>query len=95
LSEYESIDARLARIESLLFDLLSARTFKDFYSVAEVAEQVDRSPFQVREWLKAGRLDGVRAESGRGRHTEWRVSHAELTRYKNHGLRPGREASPR
>jgi hypothetical protein len=90
LLDLENIDARLTRIEALLSSLVANKIIKDYYSVAEVAELVDRSAFQVREWLRGGRMIGRRTESGRGRHAEWRVSHDELTHYRNHGLRPGK-----
>lgn len=89
------LNARLKTIEETqtiilrrLDDLVSQRKMKDFYSVEEVAERVGRTPYQVREWLRVGRMNGVKRPVGRGRHKEWQVEHAELDRYLNHGLRP-------
>ena len=71
-----------------LDDLVALRKMKDWYSVEEVAERVGRTPYQVREWLREGRMNGVKRAGGRGKHKEWQVEHAELDRYLNHGLRP-------
>jgi hypothetical protein len=89
------LETRLAEIERVqtailrrLDDLLSLKTVKDFYSVEEVAERVDRSEYQIREWLRFGRMHGVKRSVGRGAHKEWAIPHDELNRYLNHGLRP-------
>lgn len=71
-----------------LDDLLSLKTVKDWYSVEEVAERAGRTPYQVREWLRNGRMIGTKRPVGRGRQKEWEVSHEELTHYLSHGLRP-------
>ena len=62
------LDARLTAIErsqadilGRLDDLLSLKKMKDFYSVEEVAERVERTPYQVREWLRMGRMEGREA----------------------------------
>lgn len=89
------IDSRLKAIEQtqttiveLLNTLVSRRIVKDWYSVEEIAERVDRTPYQVREWLRMRRMKGSKRMGGRGRHKEWTVSHEELGNYLNHGLRP-------
>jgi predicted transcriptional regulator len=82
------IEETQTTILNILNTLVSARTVKDWYSVDEVAERVGRTEYQVREWLRFGRMLGVKRAGGRGRHKEWSVSHEELTRYLNHGLRP-------
>lgn len=75
-------------ILDLLNTLIAQRAVKDWYTVEEVANTVGRSEWQVREWLRTGRVQGVKRPVGRGRHKEWAVSHEELERYRNHGLRP-------
>jgi hypothetical protein len=89
------VDARLTGIEQSqaailrkLEDLLALKTVKDFYSVEEVADKVGRTPYQVREWLRLGRMHGIKRSTGRGCHKEWQVEHAEVERHLNHGLRP-------
>lgn len=95
------LDGRLTEIERTqasilrrLDDLLASKRVKDFYSVEEVAERVNRTPYQVREWLRTGRMLGTRRASGRGPHKEWQIEHAEIERHLNQGLRPARNQSP-
>ena len=83
-----AFEEKQARILDLLTTFISQKKIKDFYSVDEIAEITERTPYQVREWLRTGRLIGVKRAGGRGRHKEWAVSHDELNRYQNHGLRP-------
>jgi excisionase family DNA binding protein len=64
--------------------LLSQRTVKEFYTIAEVAEILGRSKYSVREWCRKGQVQAVKAPNGRS----WLVSHAELTRVRNHGPTP-------
>jgi hypothetical protein len=82
-----STEERLATIESLLRELVSQRTVKEYYSTADVAGRVGRSEYQVCEWCRAGRIQAVKRNTGRGRSKEWMVSHDELIRYESHGLR--------
>lgn len=84
----EAIEQTQATIVQLLTGLISEKVVKDFYGVDEVSVAVNRSEWQVREWLRTGRVEGVKRPVGRGRHKEWSVSHVELTRYRNHGLLP-------
>jgi len=56
--------------------------------VEEVAERVERTPYQVREWLRMGRMEGIKRSAGRGRHKEWKIANVELERHLSHGLRP-------
>jgi hypothetical protein len=81
------IEVRLGTIENLLRELVSQRVIKEFYSTSEVAERVRKSEYQVREWCRNRRIQAVKRNTGRGRSKEWMVSHDELVRYENHGLR--------
>jgi transposase len=81
-----SVEERLARIESML-DTLTELQIRSWYSVEEFAQQVNRSPFTVREWCRLGRIQGRKKESGRGAHPSWAISHEELQRYQREGLR--------
>ena len=83
-----SVDERLDRIESLLVSLVERQTVKDFYAVEEFARLVGKAPFTVREWARLGRINGQKRGSGRGAHTAWVFSHAELQRYQRDGLLP-------
>lgn len=83
-----TIEARLDRIEALLSQLIDKEPAKEAYSVADVAKIVGRSPFQVREWCRLGRIKAKKKECGRSRAKEWMIPHGELERYQNYGLQP-------
>jgi hypothetical protein len=79
---------RLNRIETLLEQLISQRTMKDWYTVAEVAQVLGRAEFTVREWCRLGRIYASKRACGRGHAKEWIISHEELVRIQNEGLLP-------
>ena len=79
---------RLRRIEHLLQSLVEQRTIKEWYSTAEIAEQLGKAEFTVREWCRLGRVKAEKKECGRGVHGEWMISFEELTRIRNEGLLP-------
>ena len=80
--------SRLVKIETLLASLVEQRTVKEWYSTAEVATLLGKAEFTVREWCRLGRVRAEKKKAGRGPASEWIVSHAELTRVRNEGLRP-------
>ncbi len=84
----DDILTRLDKIEALLAALVERRTGKDWYSTAEVAALLGKAEFTVREWCRLGRVDAEKKKSGRGPASEWIISHVELTRVRNEGLRP-------
>lgn len=84
----EQVLQRLDRIETMLAQLISQRTVKDWYTVAEVAQLLGRAEFTVREWCRLGRIYASKRDCGRGRAKEWIISHEELTRIQNEGLLP-------
>jgi hypothetical protein len=90
----DAIEERLDRIESLLSTLVGRQTVKDWYTTAEVGKIFDKSEYTVREWCREGRVRGEKRPVGRGRSKEWIISHAELTRLRNHGLLPIRTPAP-
>jgi transposase len=83
-----TVAERLARIESLLAQLIEQKATKDFYSTSEVAKLLDRSEFTVREWARLGRIFASKRECGRGRTKDWKISHEEVLRIQNEGLLP-------
>ncbi len=83
-----SIDDRLDRIEILLQTFLERETVRDFYSIDEFARLVGKAEFTCREWCRLGRINAQKRQSGRGAHAAWVVPHAELLRYRQHGLLP-------
>ncbi len=87
-----TLEQRLERIESLLVMLIHRAQTKDWYSVKEFARLVGRSEFTCREWCRLGRIEARKKVSGRGAHSAWAISHAELQRFQREGLRrPARD----
>ncbi|WZO96113.1 DNA-binding protein [Isosphaeraceae bacterium EP7] len=88
----QDIAARLDRIEVQLVEmrnlLVSQRTLKDYYSTAEVAVELGKAEFTVREWCRHGRVRADKRHCGRGTSKEWMINHDELTRIRNEGLLP-------
>lgn len=79
---------RLDRIEATLGLLVQQRTVKDWYSTAEIARQLGRAEFTVREWCRLGRIHAQKRATGRGPTQDWMIAHDELVRYQNYGLLP-------
>lgn len=83
---------RLGRLEQLVTEAIKQQApSKEFYTVEEFGKLVDLSPYTVREHCRLGRLQATKTVSGRGNIPEWRISHAELVRYRNYGLLPLRK----
>ena len=80
------LDDRLARIESMLDDPRTHQITKEWFSIAEVADLLDRAPFTVREWARLGRINASKRDSGRSKASEWTVSREEVERIANEGL---------
>jgi hypothetical protein len=85
------LDERLPATQTDLSAMTQQRLVKDYYSTEEVARIVGKAPYTVREWCRYGRLRGEKRKCGRGNSKEWAVSHAEVLRYQNEGLRPLRK----
>ena len=85
-TELTALSDRLARIETLLAQIIEQRTTKEFYSTAEVAKILERSEFTVREWCRCGRIWAAKRQTGRGNAKEWMIAHEELVRIQNEGL---------
>lgn len=83
----DRIEETLAAFQDMLAALLNRETQKDWYSVAEFGRLAGRSSFTVREHCRHGRIQAVKKESGRGKHTGWAIPHAELLRFEKEGLR--------
>jgi hypothetical protein len=87
-SNLDELWEKLTKIESALDLLVQQRTIKDWYTTAEVAILLDKAEFTVREWCRLGRVDARKRACGRGPTQEWIISHHELLRIQNEGLRP-------
>jgi hypothetical protein len=83
-----TVEESLQRIERKLDALIERETVKDWYSTDELARLVGKAELTVREWCRLGRIHARKRQSGRGAHSAWVVSHAELLRYRREGLLP-------
>jgi hypothetical protein len=90
-----TVEDRLDRIERLLCSLIEREQVRQWYSVNEFARIVGRSEFTCREWCRLRRVAAEKKASGRGKHTSWAISHAELLRYQREGLLPVSDANCR
>ena len=84
----DSIETFLEEIHSML---ANRQPQKDWYTVRELAELLDRSEFTVREWCRLERVNADKRACGRGNSAEWIVSAEELKRIQNEGLLPIRK----
>lgn len=87
-NEVRVLFERLERIEGTLTVLLSREMAKEWYSTSEFSRLVGKAEFTVREWCRLGRVKAEKRASGRGKYTDWIVSHEELLRYRREGLLP-------
>lgn len=82
------LNSRLSRIEATLTEPRQPVFNKEWYAVAEAAEVLGKAPFTVREWARLGRINASKRPSGRGKASEWMISHREVERIQNKGLLP-------
>lgn len=86
------VASRMERMESVLIELhelvTNRQTIKESYTTHEVAKILNKKPYTVREWCRLQRIKAEKTFCGRGSEIEWRISHEELMRYQNEGLRP-------
>ena len=53
---------------------------EELLTVEDVAERLKLTPYTIREWLKAGRMRGIRLGS---RRAGWRIPLSEVDRFLN------------
>ncbi len=83
----------LDRLDQLSAKPTTDTTSKEFLTTEEFADRVGlRSDRTVRDYLKTGRLNGIKQKSGRGRSQRWVLPVEEVTRYHREGLLPGRNS---
>ena len=73
-------DEKIIRIEQLLSSLLGQHKVRDWYTIEELAKNLGKAVFTVREWARLHRINAEKRGSGRGPFAEWVVSHQELLR---------------
>ena len=83
-----TLEERLEKIEEKLDLLVERQTVKDWYTTEEFAERVGKSELTIREHCRYGRIKAEKKRSGRGAHSTWAISHAELLRFQKDGLIP-------
>ena len=82
---FDAIDTKL---DLLLENVAANARVKDWYTPEEFGAVVGKTRYTVSEWCRLERINAEKAESGRGRNREWRISHDELKRYEREGLLP-------
>jgi hypothetical protein len=83
--EYLLLEKVADRICSLEKKLDLARV-KETYTPEEVAAQVEKSPWVVRQWCNKGQVPGAyKIQTGRGKKGEWRIPHETVLRLQNEG----------
>jgi hypothetical protein len=83
-----TIEERLEKIESMLAALVERQQVREWYTTQEFARAVGKAEFTIREYCRLGRLRAEKRQSGKGAYLQWVLSHAELGRYRKHGLLP-------
>ena len=83
-----SLDERLKRIEATIATPSASSVQREWYSVGEAAELLNKAAFTVREWCRLDRINARKRHAGRGNSTEWMISQTEIERILNHGLLP-------
>ena len=83
-----TVEQRLENIEAMLVVLVERQQVTEWYTTHEFARLVGKAEFTIREYCRRGRLRAEKRQSGRGAHPAWVISHAELERYRRHGLLP-------
>jgi hypothetical protein len=85
-ADIDELVRRIERLEVQIALLNVPSAVATHYSVAQFAEKVGRACYTVREWARLGRIESTR-RAGRGPYREYVISHSELTRYLEQGLR--------
>jgi DNA-directed RNA polymerase specialized sigma24 family protein len=88
LERIDQLAECLAKMREDLALLVQQRTVKDWYTTAEVAKFLGKAEFTVREWCRLRRVEARKRACGRGPTQGWIISHEELVRIQNDGLRP-------
>ena len=83
-----AIEDRLARLEATLEAVSKHQIVQAAYSTEQFAHLVGKAEYTIREWCRLGRIKADKRLCGRGYSLEWSIPHAELERYRSHGLLP-------
>jgi len=83
-----TLEERLEKIEVMLAVLVERQQVREYYDIEAFSRLVHRAEYTVRQWCLHRRISAEKKFSGRGAHTGWAISHAELLRFQREGLRP-------
>src|SRR5689334_3657309 len=72
--------AMLAQIHSMP---ASPKAARESYTVEEIAEMLNKTPYTVREWCREGRINATKRSERRGGAELWNISAAEVARYRD------------
>jgi excisionase family DNA binding protein len=87
-SGFKRIEERISTLEAVVISLRDQQTVRESYTTKELAQNLNRTEYTVREWCRLGRINAVKTTCGRGNEGEWRIPHSELVRYRKEGLLP-------
>lgn len=74
---------------SNLEKLLALSRVKETYTAEEVAAQIRKSAWVVRQWCNKGQVTGAyKIQTGRGKKGEWRIPHESVILLQNEGPLP-------
>lgn len=86
------IQARLDEMRTMILQihemLANPIVAREWFTVEEVATQLGKRPYTVREWCRHGRLNATKRTEKRGGVELWNISSEEVARYRNEGLLP-------
>lgn len=89
VAEFGVLAARLeGKVDALLAVVEKQRRTKDWYSTAEVAEELHKAEFTVREWCRLGQCNAQKSKGYRGGKKQWMIPHEEKLRLENEGPAP-------
>jgi len=88
-SSVDDLRSQLAAVHAAIQPQHAAPTeLREWYSVEEVAAQLGRRPYTVREWCRNGQINAAKKAERRGGATLWMISAQEVARYRDEGLLP-------
>ncbi len=85
-AELAALREMIAQRFSNLEKMLALSRVKETYTAEEVAAQLKKSPWVVRQWCNKDQVPGAyKIQTGRGKKGEWRIPHDAVIRLQNEG----------
>ena len=88
MSTIEQVAEELRLLKEMVGQLIERRTIKDWYSTAELAHELGKAEWTIRNYCRLSRIKSSRRSCGRGRSKQYMISHEELQRIRNEGFLP-------